>query len=176
MHEKIHGLSSRGRVDRKWRLLAKASRRISNWTWHGVGYNSNRSLKQLFLIECPDQAGIVLVLLCFKMNCFRQKWKSFHQLTDAFFSVSSKISFARATVRTDGVHTLGVDVTHRNCWITFVHVWKNEIVCVRFKSQKEGVRWIIARSWIHQTNCFRLKPKFTLYDPFRKQSFPFSIR
>ena len=124
MHEKIHGLSSRARVDRKWRLLARASRRISNWTWHGVGYNSNRSLKQLFLIECPDQAGIVVVLLCFKMNCFRQSWKSFHQLTDAFFSVSSKTSFARATVRTDGVHTLGVDVTHRNCWITFVHVWK----------------------------------------------------
>ena len=173
MHEKIHGLSSRARVDRKWRLSVSPYKQL-NVTW--CGYNSNRSLKQHFLIECPDQAGIVLVLLCFKMNCFRQQWKSFHQLTDAFFSVSSKTSFARAAVRTDGVHTLGVDVTHRNCWITFVHVWKNEIVCVRFKSQKEGVRWIIARSWIHQTNCFRLKPKFTLYDPFRKQSFPFSIR
>ena len=75
-------------------------------------------------------------------------------------------------MRTDGVHALGVDITHWNYWITLVHVWKNQIVCGRFKSKKEGIRWIITRSWIHQTNCFRLKPKFTLYDPFRKQNSP----
>ena len=59
-------------------------------------------------------------------------------------------------MRTDGVHALGVDVTHGNCRITLVHVWKNGIVCGRFKSKKEGIRWIITRSWIHQTNYFRL--------------------
>ena len=78
-----------------------------------------------------------MVLLCFKMNYYRQWWQSFHELTDTLFSVSSKTRFARATVRNDGVHALGVDVIHGNCWITFVLVLKkNNMICDRLKSKR----------------------------------------
>ena len=75
-------------------------------------------------------------------------------------------------MRTDGVRALGVDVTHGNCWITLVHVWENQIVCGRFKSKKEGIRWIITRSWIHQTNCFQREPKFYYVRPIQEAKFP----
>ena len=72
-------------------------------------------------------------------------------------------------MRTDGVHALCVDVTHGNCWITFVQVLKKQHSLRSVEKQKEGICWIRTRSWIHQTKCFshifRRKPKFTLSAP-----------
>ena len=138
---------------------------------HGVGYKSNRLLNQFFQSSVQIKPGLFWFYFVLKWLASGNSKSHFTNLPTHFFPFPVKptlheqlwepMVFAHSALAS---HT-GIVELHSS-------TSDKRIVCGRFKSKKEGIRWIITRSWIHQTNCFRREPKFYSVRPHQEAKFP----